>query len=561
MIVGTGKINDYGSGQLGIGGISANYIYASAALFCVINMPLGFRTTIGGANMTTLTGTTVDGNLLISNGAITDFGRLQLGGTTASFPALKRSSTTLAVRLADDSADAPISASSATFSNTVSILNSTTAQAFYLYNTYTDASNYERGVFDYTTTSNTLTIGSKALGTGIARAVAIVSATPPQVSASAAGAAISITASNATAGSASGSAAGGAVTITAGNAAAFSGSANGGSITLTSGLTNAAGTGGGIVITASCGTGSTDARSGAITISGSTASTTSGSPSGSNNGISITTGGGQATSNATGTGSASGTLDLLTGAGGASSGNTTGTGGNGSTLTITGGAGGNATGAGGTHLGGNGSALTLTSGPGGSATGASGTRTGGSSGAITIETGAIGTGATANGTAGAVIFKIGGTEKGRFTASGNLSATGTITNDDAASGYIGEYVSSLIASGSAVSLTTATAANVTSISLTAGDWDVSGNINYIATSATITETIGGISSTSATVPTGGSEVYSGLQCTTTTLKSGVTLQSNRFSLSGTTTVYLVAKTTFSAGTVTAFGKISARRVR
>ena len=34
--------------------------------------------------------------------------RMAFGGTTASFPALKRSSTTLQVRLADDNAFAPI---------------------------------------------------------------------------------------------------------------------------------------------------------------------------------------------------------------------------------------------------------------------------------------------------------------------------------------------------------------------------------------------------------------------------------------------------------------------
>jgi hypothetical protein len=39
------------------------------------------------------------------------------------------------------------------------------------YNTYTDASNYERGVFEWTTTSNTLTIGAEAAGTGTLRAV------------------------------------------------------------------------------------------------------------------------------------------------------------------------------------------------------------------------------------------------------------------------------------------------------------------------------------------------------------------------------------------------------
>ncbi len=52
-----------------------------------------------------------DGVIELSNNAVTDFSRLQFGGTTSSFPALKRNTTTLAVRLADDSADAPLSAS------------------------------------------------------------------------------------------------------------------------------------------------------------------------------------------------------------------------------------------------------------------------------------------------------------------------------------------------------------------------------------------------------------------------------------------------------------------
>ena len=52
-----------------------------------------------------------DGVLLISNNASTDFSRLQLGGTTSSFPALKRSSAQLQVKLADDSAFASIQAS------------------------------------------------------------------------------------------------------------------------------------------------------------------------------------------------------------------------------------------------------------------------------------------------------------------------------------------------------------------------------------------------------------------------------------------------------------------
>lgn len=49
----------------------------------------------------------VNGNLRLTNAAQSDFGMLQFGGTTSSFPALKRTSTTLQARLADDSGFAP----------------------------------------------------------------------------------------------------------------------------------------------------------------------------------------------------------------------------------------------------------------------------------------------------------------------------------------------------------------------------------------------------------------------------------------------------------------------
>jgi hypothetical protein len=48
------------------------------------------------------------GVLTLLNNALDGFDRLQFGGTTSSFPALKRSSTALQVRLADDSAFAAI---------------------------------------------------------------------------------------------------------------------------------------------------------------------------------------------------------------------------------------------------------------------------------------------------------------------------------------------------------------------------------------------------------------------------------------------------------------------
>jgi hypothetical protein len=51
------------------------------------------------------------GGLLLVDGSGSNFGRLQLGGTTSSFPAIKRNGTGIDIRLADDSGFAPLSAS------------------------------------------------------------------------------------------------------------------------------------------------------------------------------------------------------------------------------------------------------------------------------------------------------------------------------------------------------------------------------------------------------------------------------------------------------------------
>ena len=58
--------------------------------------------------------------------------------------------------------------------NVLAQRNSTTAQTFRIYNTYTDASNYERGVFDWSTTANNLTIGTEKGGTGAARSIRFI---------------------------------------------------------------------------------------------------------------------------------------------------------------------------------------------------------------------------------------------------------------------------------------------------------------------------------------------------------------------------------------------------
>ena len=153
---------------------------------------------------------------------------------------------------------------------------------------------------------------------------------------------------------------------------------------------------------------------------------------------------------------------------------------------------------------------------------------------------------------------------GTKTFTTQLIGKGTATNDNAAAGYIGEYVSSTVASGSAVSLTSASAANITSISLTAGDWDVWGNVGFTPSGITLyTSQNAYITTTSVTDPGppnggayatnnptgngGGFNVLSGLY--------------TRISLSTTTTVYLGAIASWTGGTMKAYGAIGARRVR
>jgi len=146
---------------------------------------------------------------------------------------------------------------------------------------------------------------------------------------------------------------------------------------------------------------------------------------------------------------------------------------------------------------------------------------------------------------------------------------GTTTNDSAASTMVGEFITATVAVGSAVSLTNATGANVTSISLTAGDWDVSAQNDFVLTGATSTSHQSGISLTSATLPSqaGGSglgtDALAVLPMPTTGLSGTLTqpIPPVRINLAATTTVYLVAQAAFSVGSESAYGTIRARRPR
>lgn len=158
------------------------------------------------------------------------------------------------------------------------------------------------------------------------------------------------------------------------------------------------------------------------------------------------------------------------------------------------------------------------------------------------------------------------TVTGTITPSQTAGIVGTTTNNSANAGSIGEYVSSTVAPTTS-GYTSGTAANVTSISLTAGDWDVSGLAAFSNSGVLTTNTIVqvSISTTSATQGADGAN------------KTGISLPSPgdpptvpavptpivRLLLASTTTVYLVARTIFTSGgaTMGVGGTLRARRMR
>lgn len=154
---------------------------------------------------------------------------------------------------------------------------------------------------------------------------------------------------------------------------------------------------------------------------------------------------------------------------------------------------------------------------------------------------------------------------GEISPSSTNGIVGTVTNDNANAGSDGEYANSFVASGSAISLSNAVAANITSKLLSAGDWDVSGLVIIQGTSATTcTRSTASLSQSSATLVTAGSEGYGETPCTGVNLDNtniGIPIPPTRVSLASSATVYLVVKFTFSAGSPTAFGNLRARRIR
>jgi len=157
---------------------------------------------------------------------------------------------------------------------------------------------------------------------------------------------------------------------------------------------------------------------------------------------------------------------------------------------------------------------------------------------------------------------------GNIKSSGNLifgtsgkGTSGTTTNDNADAGIVGEYVSSTV-SNTTVSLTSTVTSNLTSISLTAGDWDVQGSVVFdIGTSTNVIYYYSSVSAVSATLGTSSNVQNPSVGTVYGAVAFNLLSPIARFSISTTTTVYLVTNVQFTVSTVNAGGTIRARRIR
>lgn len=145
---------------------------------------------------------------------------------------------------------------------------------------------------------------------------------------------------------------------------------------------------------------------------------------------------------------------------------------------------------------------------------------------------------------------------------GGIAIKGFSDASAPAAGTLGEFVTSTVTFASPVTITTSnTAQNVTSISLTAGDWDVWGNVGVQNNAVAMPIISMWASTTSATLPA--LELINRISIA---VAAGLNpyisnIPTIRVNVSTTTTVYLSTQVQFSSGTQIAWGTISARRAR
>lgn len=153
-----------------------------------------------------------------------------------------------------------------------------------------------------------------------------------------------------------------------------------------------------------------------------------------------------------------------------------------------------------------------------------------------------------------------GAHAGGLSNPNNTQLPATAGNYVAPAGFLGEKIQSVIATGSSVSLTTGTAANVTSISLTAGNWLVFATCEYnIGGTTTVTYAACSVSPTTAAL-NGSAVSLATVPGGSVTILAGLPSPTQIISVTSTTSEFLVAQAAFAVSTMTVYGSITAIRI-
>ena len=135
------------------------------------------------------------------------------------------------------------------------------------------------------------------------------------------------------------------------------------------------------------------------------------------------------------------------------------------------------------------------------------------------------------------------------------SNQGVTDGSDATAGQVGEYLTA--SSSGAVTPGSGGINNIATLALTAGDWDVAGNVIFNPT-AGVTYAACSVSTASGAIGPIATRVPGAGSATQLRIGTGGGL---RVSVAAATTVYLTAQTAFSSGSMSVTGVIWGRRVR
>lgn len=159
---------------------------------------------------------------------------------------------------------------------------------------------------------------------------------------------------------------------------------------------------------------------------------------------------------------------------------------------------------------------------------------------------------------------------GKLITTGTMTAgqlAGTATNDNASAGNVGQFLSGQLLAASRITLANGTPANVTSVALTPGDWDVTGTVTFESDTTTsvvsMTTHINTVSATTCTLDAvcSGGLTYAAAGVVLGAANSFVNSPVIRVSLAGNTTYFLNVFAAFGTSFLKASGMIRARRMR